>query len=120
MELEFNLKSIYICVKNMDRAVEFYYKLLGINPETYDQLFSIFNINGFRFCLFNNEKVNEKKTWGNNCLPSFEVNHMNKLIEKLTKINSKLVFPLTKINENYVLEFEDSEGNHVEAYSKLL
>ncbi|MFA6940780.1 MAG: VOC family protein [Clostridiaceae bacterium] len=119
MELEFNLNSLYICVNNMDRAVDFYKRLLNINPDTYDQVFSIFNINGFRFCLFNNEKVNEKKSWGNNCLPSFNVNDMNKLMEKLNKLNSKIVFPLTKINDSYVLEFEDSEGNHIEAYSKI-
>jgi len=117
MKLEFKLDSLYICVKDMDRAINFYQRLLDKEAETKDQVFSVFDVNGFRFCLFNNEKVNEKKSWGNTCLASFKVNDINKLVERLKKLNSELVFPLTKINDNFVLEFEDSEGNHIEAYS---
>ncbi|MDV3427869.1 MAG: VOC family protein [Bacillota bacterium] len=120
MELNFTLNSLYICVKNMDRAIDFYQRLLDIDAETKDQILSIFNISGFRFCLFNNGKVNEMKSWGNNCLPSFKVNDINKLLERLKELNSELVFPLTRINDNWVLEFEDSEGNHIEAYSKIV
>lgn len=29
MDLEFKLRSLYICVKNMERAIEFYEDLLG-------------------------------------------------------------------------------------------
>lgn len=120
MELDFNLDSLYICVKDMDRAINFYEKLLEINVEVKDQVFSIFNIKGFRFCLFNNEKVNENKSWGDSCLPSFRVNDIFKLIERLKELNSDVIFPLTKINDSWVLEFEDSERNSIEAYSKIL
>jgi hypothetical protein len=37
-------------------------------------------INGFRYGLFANEEMNEPKRWGNNCLPSLEVNDMDQLI----------------------------------------
>ena len=70
------------------------------------------------FCLFNNAKVNEDVFGGDNCLPSFEVNNIEKLTERLIKLKAEIVFPLTKIKNNFVLEFKDSEGNDIEIYCK--
>ncbi|GAG87914.1 unnamed protein product, partial [marine sediment metagenome] len=53
------------------------------------------------------------------CLPSFEVNDINKVIEKLKILDREIVFPLTKIGDNWVLEFKDTEGNDIEVYSKI-
>jgi predicted enzyme related to lactoylglutathione lyase len=103
----------------MNRAIDFYEKLLDQSVKKRDELFSVFNIDGFRFCLFDNSKVNEQVTWGDNCLPSFEVNDINKLTEKLKLINAEIVFPLTKIDQNWVLEFKDSEGNDIEIYCRI-
>lgn len=119
MNLEIKLNSLYICVKNMERAIEFYEKFFEQSVFKKDEVFSIFDIKGFRFCLFDNSKVNEEVVWGNNCLPSFEVNNINELVKKLDIIGAEIVFPLTKINDNWVLEFKDSEGNDIEVYSKL-
>lgn len=118
MDLEMKLNSLYICVKNMERAINFYENFFDQKADAKDEIFSIFNFNNFRFCLFNNSKVNEEVIWGDNCLPSFEVNDMNKLIEKIRVMNAEIVFPLTKINDNWVLEFKDSEGNDIEVYCK--
>lgn len=119
MGIELTLNSLYICVKDMNRAVSFYEQFLEQQVGKKDDVFSIFNINGFRFCLFNNSKVNEDVVWGDNCLPSFEVNDIDNLIEKLKILNAEIVFPLTKIYGNWVLEFRDSEGNDIEVYSKI-
>lgn len=119
MNLEIKLNSLYICVKNMERAIEFYEKFFEQSVFKKDEVFSIFDIKGFRFCLFDNSKVNEKVVWGDNCLPSFEVNNIKELVKKLDIIGAEIVFPLTKINDNWVLEFKDSEGNDIEVYSKL-
>ncbi|MTI49902.1 VOC family protein [Sporosalibacterium faouarense] len=119
MNYEINLNSLYICVKDMDRAINFYEKFFEQKVNQRDEVFSIFDIKGFRFCLFNNSEVNEEVTWGDNCLPSFEVSNMDKVKEKLDKLEVEIVFPLTKINKNWVLEFKDSEGNDIEIYSKI-
>jgi predicted enzyme related to lactoylglutathione lyase len=63
--------------------------------------------------------VNENVTWGDNCLPSFKVNDINKIIEKLKILDREIVFPLTKIHDNWVLEFKDTEGNDIEVTSKI-
>ncbi len=119
MKLEIQLNSLYICVKNMERAINFYEIFFEQQVSAKDEVFSVFDLKGFRFCLFNNSKVNEVVTWGDNCLPSFEASNIDKLIEKLEKLNVEIVFPLTKINNNLVLEFKDSEGNDVEVYCKI-
>lgn len=119
MSFEIKLNSLYICVKDMERAISFYERLFEQPVDKKDVVFSIFTINDFRFCLFNSGKVNEKVVWGDNCLPSFEVSDIGKLIAKLEALGAEIVFPLTKINGNWVLEFKDSEGNDIEVYCKI-
>lgn len=114
MKLSFRINSLYVCVKNMQRAIAFYEKLLGQKVTERDEIYSVFDINGFRFGLFANQKVNETKVWGNNCLPSLEVNDINIIKRILEELNCPIVFPLTIIGKNKVLEFTDSEGNHIE------
>lgn len=116
MSFKITINSLYICVKDMDRAINFYEQFLEQKVEKSDATFSIFNIKGFRFCLFNNSKVGEAVVWGDNCLPSFEVEDMDNLVEKLKVLKAEIVFPLTKIGDNLVLEFKDSEGNDIEVY----
>lgn len=114
MNLSISIKSLYVCVKDMERAIEFYEKLLGQKVTERDDVYSVFDIDGFRYGLFANQEVNEPKVWGNNCLPSLEVNDIN-LVQKMLKVlNSPIVFPLTNIGINKVLEFTDSEGNNIE------
>ncbi|WP_298839604.1 VOC family protein [Clostridium sp.] len=118
MKLKITVNSLYICVKDMDRAISFYEQLFEQTVDKKDDIFSIFIIMGFKFCLFNYSKVNETVIWGDNCLPSLEVNDITKLIEKLKLLRAEIIFPLTKINKNWVLEFTDSEGNNIEIYCK--
>ncbi|MEN8904639.1 MAG: VOC family protein [Clostridiales bacterium] len=120
MNLEISINSLYICVKDMERAISFYERFFSESVFKKDKILSIFNIKNFNFCLFNNSEVNETVVWGDNCLPSIEVNDIDKIVEKLNILNTQIVFPLTKIGNNMVLEFKDSEGNDIEVYSKIL
>ena len=110
--MDCNIKSLYLCVKNMKRAIAFYEDLLEQDVTIRDDIYSVFDINGFHLGLFAYENMNEKHTFGSNCLPSLQVNNINILKNKLSKL--KIIFPLTKIGINWVAEFEDSEGNHIE------
>ena len=93
----------------MDRAIEFYEDFLELPIHKRDEILSVFLIHGFRLCLFENQKVGEKVTYGDNCLLSLEVDNIDRLIQKLEKLNAQIVFPLTKIASNWVLEFKDTE-----------
>lgn len=119
MEMNIKLNSLYICVQDMDRAITFYENFLGVSVFEKDIILSKFRIHDFYFCLFDNNAVNEKVTWGDNCLPSFEVEDINTLIDKLSSLNIEIVYPLTQIKNNMVLEFKDTEGNDIEVYSKI-
>lgn len=119
MSVDFSISSLYICVNDMARAIDFYEELFDQKVTIRDEIYSIFEINGFRYGLFNYKKMNEKHTFGNNCLPSIEVTNLKKFLEKLKRLKSRIVFPITEIGSNYVLEFVDSEGNNIEATSPI-
>lgn len=114
MALTFRINSLYVCVKDMKRAIKFYECLLGQKVTEKNEIYSVFDINGFRYGLFAYEQTNEPKKCGSNCLPSLSVNNMDLVLKKLKELNCKIVFPLTVIGKNKVLEFTDSEGNDVE------
>ena len=110
--MECYIKSMYLCVNDMDRAVSFYEQFFEQRVTKKDEIYSIFDINGFRLGLFAYKKMNEEHIFGSNCLPSIDVENLDVLKNKIK--NLKLCFPLTKINNNWVVEFIDSEGNHIE------
>ncbi len=110
--MEFHIKSLYLCVKNMERAIKFYEELFEQKVTEKDDIYSVFDINGFRLGLFAYEKKNEAHTFGSNCLPSISVESLECLKEKLN--GKEICFPITKIGSNWVAEFVDSEGNHIE------
>lgn len=110
--MELHINSLYLCVKDMDRAIKFYEKLFEQKVIERNDIYSVFNINGFRLGLFAYEKANEPHTFGNNCLPSISTKSIDVLKMKLT--GKEICFPVTRINDNWVAEFVDSEGNHIE------
>ncbi len=67
----------------MERAIDFYENLLVQKVTEENNIYSVFDINGFRYGLFANEKMNEIKKWGNNCLPSLEVSNIDLVMKKL-------------------------------------
>lgn len=107
-----SINSLYLCVDNMDRAINFYEQLFNQKVTKRDRIYSIFNIDGFRLGLFAYKEVNEEHTFGSNCLPSIEVESLDDIKKVLG--NTQLVFPITQIGNNWVAEFSDSEGNHIE------
>ncbi|MBO4887202.1 MAG: VOC family protein [Firmicutes bacterium] len=106
------IASLYICVKDMERAVRFYEEFFGQPVTEKDSVYSVFDINGFRFGLFAYQKMKEDHTFGSNCLPSVGVPDVQVLRAKLE--GKEICFPLTRIKDNWVAEFVDSEGNHIE------
>ena len=109
------LNSFYLCVTDLKRAICFYENLL--NQKVENDVFFI--INGIRMMLFDYQSVDDDRiVFGHNCLPSFEVSDIKAFMEKLDELKAEIIFPCTRIGNNWVLEFKDSEGNPIEAYSK--
>lgn len=106
------LQSAYLCVKDMNRAIAFYEQLFECTVLEYHEIYSVFDVAGFRLGLFAFEKQQEQHEFGNNCLLSIEVESLDQLKEKIKE--QVLVFPITKINQYWVCEIKDSEGNQLE------
>ncbi len=60
--------------------------------------------------------VIEKLTYGSNCLPSICFKTLEELKKKIA--DKEICIPLTKIGNNMVAVFIDSEGNHIEVYTR--
>lgn len=110
--MDCRINSLYICVNEMNRAIGFYEELFEQPVNERDNVYSVFDVNGFRFGLFAYEKKGEKHTFGSNCLPSVSFESREVLEKKLS--GREICFPLTKIGKNWVAEIVDSEGNHIE------
>ena len=110
--MKYTLRSLYLCVDEMERALNFYEGFFEMVPLINDVIYSFFAIGGFRLVVFAYKMMGEEHTYGSNCLPSIEVERLELLNQKLAGL--ELCFPLTKIKDNWVAEFVDSEGNHIE------
>lgn len=113
------IESAYMCVENIERAKKFYEWFLKRSCSKKGESLYLFDIDGFRLFLFDHKNENESVEYGDNCLLSFEVEDAKDIKEKLEKRGHKIIFPLKKILNNYVFEFEDTEGNHIEVFSKI-
>ncbi len=111
------LESAYICVEDMERAVDFYQWFLDRRGVKKGDSLYMFDIDGFRLFLFDHTRENETVQYGDNCLMSFEVDNAVEMEKKLVKKGLKIVFPLKEIIDNIVFEFQDTEGNHIEVFS---
>lgn len=45
------IKSLYICVNDMERAINFYTSFFEKSPIKNDSIYSVFDVDGFRFDL---------------------------------------------------------------------
>lgn len=107
-----HIRSLYLCVTDMERAICFYEELLEQHVTVRDPLYSVFDVEGFRLGLFAFEKAGEQHHYGENCLPSIDFPDLDTLRRKL--MEKRVVFPLRQIGSNWVSEIADSEGNHIE------
>ncbi|BBF45490.1 lactoylglutathione lyase family protein, diverged [Lachnospiraceae bacterium KM106-2] len=110
--MDCHIRSMYLCVKDMERAICFYEELFEKRVLVRDEVYSVFDLDGFRLGLFAYEKMKEVHNYGNNCLPSIDVESKEILEKKIEGLT--IPFPVKKIGDNWVAEFIDSEGNQLE------
>jgi predicted enzyme related to lactoylglutathione lyase len=112
------INSLYVCVKDMKRAVAFYEEFFGKKIDTFDERFSIFEIEDFSFGLFDPKKDDEEVVFGNNVVPNIDVDDVAKEYERIKSIGAKIVLEMMNVNGYKLFQFGDSEGNIVEVYQK--
>ena len=71
--MEIAIRSCYVCVTDMARAIRFYEALLERPVKERDETYSVFEAGGFRLGLFAFRPAGEERAYGTNCLPSLEL-----------------------------------------------
>ncbi|MCK5413551.1 MAG: hypothetical protein KAI57_04225 [Candidatus Pacebacteria bacterium] len=110
------IKAIYLSVKNMKRAVEFYEEIFDIKVSLFDKRMSSFNFENISLLLFDPEIDGEKCLIGNNIVPNIEVDDINKMFQFIKTKKCEVVMPLKKINEYLIFQAKDTENNIIEFY----
>lgn len=136
-----HLGSTYLFVKDMEKSIEFYKKLLDMEPtvKTFDR-WAQFNFEGKCIALNNNEfdrkKIDANKnlnkhynknyikyyeqrliTYGNNIVLNFWVEDLNKEYERITSLNIGVISEIMYINISspyYFFTVIDPNGNTIE------
>ncbi len=111
------INSLYISVKDRDRAKNFYQNIIfERKPSLETDRFVFFNIDGFLFGLFDPIVTGEKIQYGNNTVPTIEVNDINSLCERLTELGLKIILLLQEVSGTKIFQIEDTESNILEFY----
>jgi predicted enzyme related to lactoylglutathione lyase len=116
-DLTMKINSLYVSVKDRDRAKDFYQNIIfECEPSLETDRFVFFNIDGFLFGLFDPIVTGEKVQYGNNTVPTIEVNEIESLYKRLTTVGLKTILPLQEVNGTRIFQVEDTENNILEFY----
>lgn len=110
------IKALYVAVKDMDRAVNFYEEIFDVKVSSKDKRMSLFNFDSFSFLLFNPSIDGEIISMGNNVVPNIEVEDVNEMLEFVKSKGCEIVMPLEKIGKYSLFQAKDTEGNILEFY----
>ena len=100
-------------VLDLDRAVEFYQKVLGIEPLFHREDWAEFNLEGQRFAL---QKVKTPKLEHSGPTLYFMAQSLEESINRLEKIGAKLLGTPESYTYGKLVRFKDPEGNVLGLY----
>lgn len=113
----YQLNSIYISVRNMDRAIGFYEELFGQEAEVVDERFSVFLLGEMSFGLYSPAADGVTVAYGANCVPNFEVDDVEAEYSRLKGFVPAIDDEVTVLPEMELFQFKDTEDNILEVYS---
>ena len=112
-----SVEKVYVCVKDMDRAIWFYNKLFGFPPFIKDEVYTVYDMEGVRYALFDYTRIEEGDQLSIEESKRLETYSNKKMLHTLLEMGARITSPPMVINNNWVFEFEDSEGNEIEVVS---
>lgn len=113
----YKFNSLYVSVKDMQRAVGFYEKLFGKKARKVGERFSEFKFGDITFGLYNPTEDGEAIEYGANCVPNFEVPNAKKEYERIKEFTSAIDDEIMDLPQMNLFQFKDTEGNIIEIYS---
>jgi len=118
VEPAMTLSSVYVGVEEMERALEFYRELFGVDPEQAEERFSTFAVGSVDFGLYDASYDGHEFTFGDNCVPNFEVDDVEAAHERIETLAPELVHDgVLEFGDYRTFQFVDTEGNTVEVFS---
>ena len=109
--------AAYITVTDRDRAEAYWKKVFQSEPVMKNETFSFFDIGGFLLGLFDPSNIDEKISYGNNCVLNLHVDDADLEAKRIGQF-SKIVMPPSSVGPYRLFQIEDTEGNIVEFYSQ--
>lgn len=111
------IESLYVAAKDFDRAKAFYTQtLFQKEPSSSTDRFVFYDVDGFQFGVFDPSVTGESVSFGDNCVPTFEVSDLEALHDRLRAENVEIVMPLQEVNDIVIFQCRDSEGSVLEFY----
>ena len=95
-------------VANLDRAVEFYQKVLGIEPLFHREDWAEFKLEGQRFAL-KKENILQKQHTG--AIVYFMAKPLQKFIDRLQEFGTEILGSVETHSYGKLAQFKDPEGN---------
>lgn len=111
------LRSVYVGVENMDRALEFYRDLFEMEPTQTEARFSTFEFETLAFGLYHAESDGFEFEFGNNCVPNFRVDDVDAAYRRIERLAPEMVHDeILEFGEYRTFHFVDTEGNEIEVF----
>jgi predicted enzyme related to lactoylglutathione lyase len=112
------MRSVYVGVEDMDRALDFYRDVFGVEPEQAEERFSTFAVGPVDFGLYDAGHDGHEFTFGDNCVPNFEVADVATARDRIEETPAEMVHDdILEFGDYRTFQFVDTEGNTIEVFS---
>jgi len=114
---KYKFNSVYVSVKDMKRAIEFYEKLFGKKCDKVDDRFSEFHFEDVGLGLYNPAIDGETVTYGTNCVINFEIENADEEYNRIKEFAPQIDEEIMRLDVMDLFQFKDTEGNLLEVYA---
>lgn len=112
------IRAIYLAVKDMERAVDFYENVLSQKVSSSNKRMSSFDLGNITLLLFDPNADGERVLMGNNVVPNIEVEDLKEMLSLIKELGREIIMPLEKIDKYLIFQVKDTEGNVIEFYQE--
>tara|TARA_B100000678_G_C18227158_1_gene509325 strand:+ start:4620 stop:4970 length:351 start_codon:yes stop_codon:yes gene_type:complete len=112
--------SLYVAAKDFERAKKCYSELVfEREPSSTTDRFAFYDIDGFQFGIFDPSITGEQPKFGDNTVPTIEVDKADEVYARLLDGGLESVLKPQDVNETRVCQVRDTEGNVLEFFTWL-
>jgi len=110
------LNALYVGVTDMNKSLNYYSKIFDREPVQREERFSMFDLGGAYFGLFNAAYDGEELWFGNNCVPNIQVEDIESEYNRIKNIASRVDEKIREAGGYRYFQFSDPDENLIEFY----